>query len=154
MHDWAAKAKTSKCDAVISLENSRIKNIHSLVLEIPTKELQSERESSTMDSKMHESLKINQNPTILFQFTELISSKDLGSEQLLLVKGNLTIAGVTKEQQINVKAHFKSNNEIQFFAEKKIFMSDFKVKPPKAMFNMLTTGNEVNINFELNMKSN
>ncbi len=154
LHDWAVKANQVTCKANMSCEESKIKGIQSFSLEIPVKDLVSEKKSKIMDNNIYEALKEKSYPTIEFKFSEIKSTKDLGATQELIIKGELTIAGVTKKEEILVRTKQGSNGEIMLNAEAKLFMTDFGVKPPKAMFNMLTTGNEIKIPVELSIQKN
>jgi hypothetical protein len=61
----------------------------------------------------------------------------------------LTIAGSQKTENMSVHASFLPSGLIKFKGSKKLLMTDYNISPPKAMFNTLSTGNEVQIDFEI-----
>jgi polyisoprenoid-binding protein YceI len=121
-------------------------NVASLNLVQQVKSIKSS-EGSLMDKYMYEAMKADQYSTITFQMTQcsVIGSTSDGSE--LLVKGNLTIAGVTKAIEMKVTGHKLANNEIRFDGNKPIKMTEYGIKPPVVMG--MKVGDEVTIKWDL-----
>jgi hypothetical protein len=66
--------------------------------------------------------------------------------------GSLSIAGTTLKTDLYVLGKVASNGTITFTGSKKIKMTDFKINPPTALMGTLTTGNEVEIVFQVTFK--
>lgn len=71
----------------------------------------------------------------------------------ITVKGDLTIAGVTKPAEITAGYTF-SGNTLTITGSHQLLMSNFGIKPPTAMMGSLKTGDEVTVEFDLNLTAN
>ena len=154
MHDWVVSGTKATAKGVFTIESNRIKEIKSLLIKIPAKELKSEKKSSKMDKKIYEALKADDNPDITFNFLHINSYPTEANGYMMNATGTLTICGVPKEESLNVQVKINDNNSISFSGSKKLKMTDFKISPPTAMMGMLKTGNDLEIKFECSMKQN
>ena len=66
--------------------------------------------------------------------------------------GTLTIAGASSRIDMYVRGKVGADGSITFNGSKKIKMTDFKIKPPTALMGTLTTGDEVEIAFQITLK--
>ena len=66
--------------------------------------------------------------------------------------GYLTIAGATNKIDMYVQGKVGSDGGVTFSGAKKIKMTDYKIKPPTALMGTLTTGDEVEIVFQVTLK--
>ena len=65
-----------------------------------------------------------------------------------LLKGKLTISGTTKMIEIPIQL-YKAQKGYTLEAEKDIHMVDYKIEPPTALFGTITTGETVDVIFNL-----
>lgn len=119
-----------------------------LELSIPVKSLKSGKKG--LDKNMHESLKADSYPAIVFRLTqyEIAQSTVNQSPILIKAKGRLSLAGKEKEIDLSIKALLAVSG-IQASGTKELLMTDFGIKPPAMMLGVLKTDNKVVIRFDL-----
>jgi polyisoprenoid-binding protein YceI len=83
---------------------------------------------------------------------KVTSLNSKGGSFNLNASGYLTIAGVTQSLQLYVEGWLGGDGSITFKGSKKFKMSDFSIKPPTALMGTLTTGDEVEIVFQVSLK--
>ncbi|MFO7744965.1 MAG: YceI family protein [Psychroflexus sp.] len=146
IHDWEIKVEdfTSKLD--LSQESESVK-IGSINLTIPVKSLKSGK--SKMDKNAYEAMEADSYEMISFNSTSSTLMKEVSPGVYQAnVKGDLTISGTTKQVEIPLELH-KSSAGYTLKAEKDLKMLDFGIEPPTALFGTITTGEIVNIIFNL-----
>lgn len=143
LHGWKADCKNVNCGVSIA---SGTVNVTSLNLVQQVKSIKSS-EGSLMDKYMYEAMKADQHATIAFQLTQCSVTGATSDGSDLLVKGNLTIAGVTKAIEMKVSGHKLANGEIRYDGAKPIKMSEYGIKPPVVMG--MKVGDEVTIKWDL-----
>ena len=62
----------------------------------------------------------------------------------------MTIAGVTRDVQIPMTLKVVDKSHLRISGKLGMKMSDFKVKPPHALFGMIKSGDAINVSFEWN----
>ena len=97
-----------------------------------------------MDKKMHEALKTAAFPNISFKMTEV---QQFDENKLVALKGDLTIAGVTKEITLSAQATTNPDGLVSFSGGNAILMTDYGIVPPVALFGTLKTGDEIKLNY-------
>lgn len=144
LHNWESKA--SKINGAFTLTAS--KDVQSLVIKIPVKSIKSGK--SPMDNITYETFDAEKNPLITFQLADALSPVlDANKEVHVTLIGNLTMAGVTRK--ISFKAVGKSITKgvYKFSASVPLKMSDFKMKPPTAMFGAMKVGDGVTLKLDI-----
>lgn len=117
-------------------------------LTIASDKIKSDR-STIMDRLMRDALKVSEHPTITF---ELIEATPTGSSGLTFdTRGNLTLAGVTREVSMQVSGT-QEGDAIRFTGSTPIKMSDYDIQPPVAMFGALRTADDVTVSFDVVFK--
>lgn len=103
-----------------------------------------------LDKNMHETLKASEHRNILFKVQ---SYEATGSETLALkLRGALTIAGVTRQVEIDATAK-PDGKGLVLTGEKDLKMTDFGIKPPVMMLGTIRTSNDVKVKFELKLSA-
>ena len=97
-----------------------------------------------MDKNAYAALKTDKNKQITFQ---LKSGKIDGKTIQCL--GTLTIAGTTKQIDVDATYTILPDGSIQCKGSKKLAMRDYNVEPPSFMFGSVTTGNEITVSFDV-----
>ena len=138
----------------MNFDGQQIKEIKSLYLEIPVKNLKSTEQSSMMDGKVYTALQSTSAPNIIFHLERINSISINGGGCDINAEGTFAIAGVSKRENITVHGIIGTDGTISFIGSKKIEMSDYNIEPPKAFLGAFTTGNEVEISFKINFAKN
>jgi polyisoprenoid-binding protein YceI len=138
LHDWESKVETFTAVA-------RVKDqvIQSASFRADVKSIKSG--TSAMDDNTYKAMKEPQYPTIDFKTTGALKQ----ASGALRIKGDLTIAGVTKPVEFSATGEQWSEESLTVKASYKFKMSEFGIDPPRAMLGTIRTGDEVTIKFNL-----
>ena len=150
LHDWESQAKEVRANGAMTVEADGLKSIQSLTVDIPVKSIKSPK-GSIMDNKTYDALKANSYANITFKL-EKASVNKKGDSYDINATGYLTIAGVTNKIDLYVRAKVGSDGTLTFSGSKKLKMTDYKVKSPTAFLGTMTTGDDIEIVFQLSMK--
>jgi hypothetical protein len=152
LHDWqiVAEKMQGKCVAVI--KNGKVETINELNFIIEVNGLKSGK--SGMDDNTYLALNNDKFPTIKYvlnQVERTAPSNDQVST-VIVTKGTLTVAEVSKEIDLKVAAKSNSDGSIQFIGSTVFNMTDYQIDPPIAVFGTISTGNEITIVFKIIFK--
>lgn len=148
LHDWEMKAAEFTAYAVTEAKGADAIVINEGMAAFKSAKLLSE--SSGMDKKAHEALKVSKYPEIVFKVT---SPAQLGlANQKGQLKGDLTIAGVTKQVAVPVSLLAQGTNKWILNATMKFKMSDYGIAPPTALMGTVKSGDEIEMVFKLTFK--
>ncbi|MCC7245438.1 MAG: YceI family protein [Saprospiraceae bacterium] len=150
LHDWESTAKTMNGTGSMQTEGGKLKAIQSLYVEIPVKSIKSTK-GSIMDGKTYDALKSGSNPNIIFKLERVSGLTQSGGNYDIKATGSLTIAGASKQIDLNVRGTQNGAGSFTFSGSKSLKMTDFNIKPPTALFGTLTTGDDVKIVFSVTL---
>ena len=151
LHDWEMVTESGMSGHIECNEGqTNDLCITAIKLSVDVKTLKSGK--NLMDKKCYDALKEDKFPQIKYNFEKVSSleKQSDGTFQTVLV-GDVTIAGVTKKTTVNAKVQFNGTS-LKITGSKDMKMSDFNVKPPKALMGTIKTGNEITVEFNLNFK--
>lgn len=100
---------------------------------------------SKLEKNLQDALRAKESPSITFKMSKYILNNETA-----MVTGNLTIAGVTKEVNFNVKLTERGRN-LLVKGETLVLMSDYGVKQVKALFGTIMTKDEVKTEFSVEL---
>lgn len=147
LHDWESNVESFDSQLIPTInEEGALIGIESLSFSADVESIKSGK--GIMDGKTHSALKEKKHPQITFKLIEITSI----DENSLVANGTLTIAGKDRKVELTAAYSIQSNGEIKVNGSKSILMSDFGIKPPKAMLGSLKTGDEVTIQFDVTYK--
>lgn len=149
VHEWEEVAQNVTGDGLVARGTDGTFNIQQLNLKIAVKSIKSDK-GSIMDDKTYDALKGSKYPYITFKMVSIKSLTKTGSNYTAKVNGDLTIAGVTKNVDINGTIAVKDKGKLYIETSKSIKMTDFGIDPPTAMMGAMKVGNELTIKFKLN----
>ena len=143
MHAWTMEGGT--INGQLSIDETWPPVAPTVNVVIPVTSIKSEH--SRMDKLMAEALKAKTNPNIEYALTS--ATFDSGDQQSFRLKtsGKLTIAGVTRDIEMNVSGARAGDGQYVLDGQAPIRMTDFGIKPPTAMLNTIKTGNDVKVTF-------
>jgi len=116
-----------------------------VTVKIPVAAIKSEH--ARMNNIMLDAMKAKTNPEIRYELTEAVPARTTGDPLVVKTKGKLTIAGVSRELQMDVTASRDSDKRYVLTGEAPIRMSDFGITPPVTMLGTLKTGDDVKVTF-------
>jgi polyisoprenoid-binding protein YceI len=151
VHDW--KCEASGVDSAISIDahaSALPKALQKVVVKLPVKSLKCGH--GKMDDNMYKALNADQNPEISFimaTFETVVG--EARDEYTLRVSGTLKINGKENPVSMDVTATRLTDGTFKAVATVPVKMTAFDVKPPKAMFGTIKTGDEVKVKFDLNV---
>ncbi len=141
VHDWEAPAEEFSGSATIEVSGDSLLSISSLQFTVVAEEINSGK--GGMDKRIDDALKVKKHPNITFSLSEIQS---IGSSSITAA-GELTIAGVTKNVQMEVEYQLQPDGSILFNGKQNIDMTEFNVDPPTAMFGTIKAGEKVDVEF-------
>ncbi|HOY06226.1 MAG TPA: YceI family protein [Saprospiraceae bacterium] len=151
LHDWTSNAKEVRANGSFTFVAGALKSVDALYVEIPVKSIKSEK-GSIMDNKTYDALKADRFGNITYKLGKITSLTKKGDGYDINATGSLSIAGVTNNIDMYVKAKVGADGSITFSGSKKIKMTEYQIKPPTALLGTLTTGDDVEIVFQVTLK--
>lgn len=149
LHNWEETVKKVSGKGSLSWNEDGSFNLNTILIKIDVFSIKSD--NSTMDKKTYSALKAEKFPEISFSLSSPVKTIKVGSgENIIVAKGNLTIAGITKPVTIKVKATMVKQGLLLFQSSQTIKMSDYGVDAPTALFGTLKTGDQITLNFKTN----
>ncbi len=106
---------------------------------------------SKMDDKMHDMLKMDTYPMIVFRLTELTLKEAPRSKDdpyLFDSKGELAVAGVTNQLSMVVSIFPLADKKLKISGTAPLKMTDFKIEPATLILPAFKTSEDVKIKFE------
>ena len=143
LHAWSVQSTTiaGRIDATTPEQWNGDAGV---VVTIPVASIKSEH--AKMDKLMAEALKAKQYPDIRYELTHATPQ---GGAAAFTVKatGKLTIAGVTRDVTLDIHGTRNAAGRYTLTGAAPLKMTDFGIKPPKAMLGTIKTGDDVSVTF-------
>jgi len=150
LHNWTMDAKAFSGDAQFGfapVKNDQINSLTSLSFALVVSNLKSGE--SGLDKNAYKALKAGQYKDIDYKLTSAIVSPEKDNKFLIKTKGNLSIAGITKQVAMDVSCAVNKDGTITCIGSDKLEMTDYKVKPPTFMLGAMKTGDAITLNYTL-----
>jgi polyisoprenoid-binding protein YceI len=109
-------------------------------------------DNSGLDEKAHEALKAEKHQMITFTQTEKIVVTLSQNQFKSKVRGNLNIAGSTKQVELEIEGEQLPDGSLRVKGEKALKMTTFGVTPPKAMLGAIRSGDDIVVRFDVTFK--
>lgn len=139
LHDWTMNAQVFNSEAQFALTGRQISSLKALTFSLAIADLKSGE--SGLDKNAYKALKTT---TITYKLSSATINNDI-----IKTRGSLTIAGVTKEVTIDVRAIVNADETITCTGSEKLNMTEYGVKPPKFMLGAMKTGDAITLEFTL-----
>lgn len=143
LHKW--EASTGELKGGLSLEDNEIT---SLEVSIPVETLKSGKDG--LDDKMYDAMKTGKFPRVGFVLTKSEKPEenpDGMTGEVRLVTGDLTILDTTQSVTVPVAVATDENGQLALSGSRELDMTDFGVKPPKAMLGMVKAHPKITVDF-------
>jgi polyisoprenoid-binding protein YceI len=147
IHDWEMVAEDFQGNLNVEVNDGQLVAITALDFTVVAESLKSGK--GGMDKNTYKALKTDNNKNIIYQLNR-VKEIDCTSKTRCIVStsGYLTIAGTKKPIDIVFNAHI-NGGKITLSGNQDINMTSFNVEPPSAMFGTITTGEDLNIRFQI-----
>lgn len=145
LHDWTETSTKGTAQAVFLINGGKISDLSMLVFTVPVTSLKSEHK--TMDNNTYKALKADKHPEIAYTLSTATVTPVNATTFAIKSRGKLTIAGTTRETDVDATARLNADNSISINGSKKLRMTDYGVTPPKVM--MIRTGNDLTVSYQL-----
>jgi hypothetical protein len=149
LHDWHMELKKMNCEVKAVLNEKQ--NLIVSAIDFSCLSTAIKSESSMMDNKAYEALKVDKYKNITFNSngkSELIVN---GGTLKGPIPGELFIAGSNKKINIPFDGEIDGNT-IKLEGAVKVKMSEYGITPPTAMMGTIKTGDEITIHYHLVFK--
>jgi len=149
LHNWDMTVDSFKCTTMLQKPDENLIVLKDIQFKVDVKSLQShETDGSLMNKKACTAMKADKYPYITFT-SDSGDSIPLASNTFTThIKGNLTIAGVTKEATIKVMGNYKEG-KLTVNGIYPITTTDFNVPTISVFLGALKTGSIINLHFNL-----
>lgn len=147
LHDWKETSSKATVNAVFTLSGNKIDDLLQLVFTMPVTSLRSEHQ--TMDNNTYKALKADKHPEIAYTLLSATVTPVNATTYTIKTRGKLTIAGSTRETDVDATAKVNTDHSISVSGSKKLKMTDYGVTPPRVM--MIKTGNDLTISYILRL---
>jgi polyisoprenoid-binding protein YceI len=148
LHNWNETVGTVLGDGSVTWNDDGSFDLNAINLKMQVRSIKSDM-GSIMNNNTYKALKGETNPEIDFTLNTPVKSIKAGSiATTISAKGTLTIAGVTKPIDMQVKVSAPNHGYLTFEGSQTVKMSDYGISPPTALLGTLRTGNEITINFK------
>ncbi|MFN3530733.1 MAG: YceI family protein [Bacteroidia bacterium] len=148
LHDWSTNVTRVDLQAELELLNGYVSSVGMVQLSVPVASIRSDK-GSVMDSKTREALQEAKHPVIRYQLRQVKIEEQPNKISKLKTEGSLTIAGATRQVQMDVFARQLPNNEVEVWGSHQLNMSNYKIKAPTALLGTIRTGDEISIAFSV-----
>ena len=148
LHDWESTVEKLECKGSVVVAGSGL-DVKDIVVKIPVTSIKSTK-GKMMDNKTYDAFDQEKNPNIVFTMT---GKKVNENNSTMDIKGNLSMAGVTKAIDLVLNYKILPNGELQIAGSKKIILTEFKMKPPTAMMGTIKVGDEVVVGFDITLST-
>lgn len=146
MHDWTMVSESIIAEAVVFASSDSVK-VDSFKGILDVKTLKSGKDQ--MDKNAYKTLNADKYPQITFELVKVINANP--DQQKLTAVFDVTIAGVTKQLEIEASAIPMDDTSVQIKGTKNMKMTDFEIKPPSFMLGALKTGDDLTVDFSMNL---
>ena len=148
LHSWDEKVGTVTGEGTVNPNSDGSYDLEAMDIKMEVHSIKSDM-GSIMNNNTYKALKADEHPQIIFALSTPVKSIQINTvEKTVAIKGNLTIAGVTKPVNMQVKIVMQAKGKLLFEGSQTILMTDYGVKPPRALLGTLKTGDEITINFK------
>lgn len=150
LHDWEMEATSVSGEAqfVFKVESeSDLTSVKSLSFALEVKDLKSD--SKGLDKNAYKALKSDEFKYIHYNLISTTVTPEKNNEYLLKTNGKLTIAGVSREIDMDVHCVVNANDSITCNGSNKLNMTDYDVEPPSFFLGAMKTGDAIMLEFNV-----
>jgi len=153
LHDWSCKANS--IDAAIEVDEAFLNSatpsptlLRKVQVKVPVRNLKCGH--GGMDNNLYKALKADDSPNIGYILATFDVVPGTTSDSFTVrTVGALTVAGTEKTVSMDVTASRLADGSVRAEGALPLLMTDFGVKPPRALLGTLRTDNKITVKFTL-----
>lgn len=149
MHDWELNITQINGKSDIIKTDGKISQIKDISITVPVIGLKSSK--STMTDKTYELLKKDQYPALKLE-SNSITLTQAGLDYKATIQANITVAGQTRKKTITSTIKTSADGKITASGSFTLLLTEFGLEPPKMFLGALKTGDQITIQYEINLK--
>jgi hypothetical protein len=148
LHDWEMRSGNVGGEAVfITGESGSPEVLESVMFRLEKTTLKSDK--SGLDRRAYQALNTSRHPEIVFRTNGSNSVRKTGDRYVVNTRGELTIAGVTRQISVNATCINGDDQRLVCSGSRSLKMSEFDIDPPVMMMGTLRAGDEITINYNI-----
>lgn len=149
LHDWEMKSAKGTSEVAFVVDSKGvITSLSNLSFTLPVTNLKSK--SKAMDKNTYKALNADANPNISFAGTSARITSKGNNNYVFNCTGKMSIAGTTKQTELIATGKYNPvDKSFTITGIKKMKMTDYNVKPPKALLGSIKTGNDITISYNI-----
>lgn len=148
LHDWEMMSGNVGGEAVfVKDESGSPQALESVMFRLEKTTLKSDK--SGLDRRAYQAMNTNRHPEIIFRTNGSNSIRKTGDRYIVNTRGELTIAGVTRQISVNATCINGDDSRLVCSGSRSLKMSDFDIDPPVMMMGTLRAGDEITINYNI-----
>ena len=150
LHKWSMTSTSCAGDAQFNFTagaTNVLTSIGALSFMLPVLSLKSGK--SGLDNNAYKALKTDRYKNIIYTLTSAKVASVVANRYLLKTKGDLNIAGVTKDMAMDVYCTVNKDKTITCTGASNIRMTDHNVQPPTFMSGAMKTGDAIKLEFNM-----
>ena len=148
LHDWEMRSGNVGGEAIfITGESGSPEVLESVMFRLEKTTLKSDK--SGLDRRAYQALNTNRHPEIVFRTNGSNSVRKTGDRYVVNTRGELTIAGVTRQISVNATCINGDDQRLVCSGSRSLKMSEFDIDPPVMMMGTLRAGDEITINYNI-----
>jgi len=146
LHDWESDVTQLQGEAQVEMKDQQ-PHFQQITLTVPVKSIKSDHEA--MDKNTFNTLQEEEYPNIQFTLNDIESI----SEKEIKAIGDLTVAGNTQSVVVSAEYEMTASEQITLVGSQTLKMTDFLIEPPTAVFGTIETGDEITIDYTLQLSA-
>ncbi len=148
LHKWGMTARSFTGNATFRfLADEKLDSITKFSLNLPVYNLKSEDKG--IEKSAYKALKADKFGNIAFELTSAKFKSSGFQHYLILLQGNLTIAGVTQETTLKASVRVNEDGTLLCSGSLPIFMSDYNIERPSILLGTLKVSDVLVLNYNL-----
>jgi polyisoprenoid-binding protein YceI len=148
LHDWEMRSENVSGEAVFTTgESGSPESVESIMFRVNKNTLKSDK--SGLDRRAYQALNSTRHPEIIFRTNGSNNIRKSGDRYLVNTKGELTIAGVTRQVDVEATCINGDDRKLVCSGSRSLKMSDFNIDPPVMMMGTLRTGDEITVSYNI-----
>ena len=150
LHKWEMETTSMSGEVQFVFKSgseSDFASLKSLSFGLEVKDLKSD--SKGLDKNAYKALKSDEFKDIHYKPISAMATPAKKNEYLLKTSATLTVAGVTKQIDMDVNCLINANGSITFTGTDKLNITDYNVEPPSFMLGAMKTGDAIALQFNV-----